>query len=210
VTHIVLLGDSVFDNAAYVGGGADVSTHLRALVPRGWRATLAAVDGSVALDVPRHLESVPDDATHLVVSTGGNDALTNAGILGEYAESFAEVLGRLADMAEVFEDDYRRMLDALRATGKPAAVCTIYYPRLEDARVQRLACAALATFNDVITRAAFGAGLPLIDLRLVCDEDSDYANPIEPSEAGGAKIARAILKLVAEHDFTHRRTQVFV
>ncbi|HEV7891839.1 MAG TPA: SGNH/GDSL hydrolase family protein [Pyrinomonadaceae bacterium] len=210
MTHVVLLGDSVFDNAAYVGGGADVVTHLRALVPEGWRATLAAVDGSVALDVPRHLESVPDDATHLVVSTGGNDALTNAGILGEYAESFAEVLGRLADVAEVFEDDYRRMLDALRSTGKPAAVCTIYNPRMEDARVQRLACAALATFNDVITRAAFEAGLPLIDLRLVCNEDADYANPIEPSEAGGAKIARAIVRLVSGHDFTQQRTQVFV
>jgi lysophospholipase L1-like esterase len=210
MTHIVILGDSVFDNAAYVGGGADVVTHLRARTPEGWRATLAAVDGSVALDVPRQLETVPDDATHLVVSSGGNDALTNAGILGEYAQSFAEVLGRLADVAEVFEDDYRRMLDALRSTGKPAAVCTIYNPRMEDARVQRLAVAALATFNDVITRAAFEAGLPLIDLRLVCNEDSDYANPIEPSEAGGAKIARAIVSLVSGHDFTQRRTQVFV
>ena len=210
MAHIVLLGDSVFDNAAYVRGGADVVTHLRALAPEGWRATLLAVDGSVVLDVPGHLEGVPDDATHLVVSTGGNDALVNAGMLGEYAESFAEVLGRLADVAEVFEDDYRRMLDALRAKERPAAVCTIYYPRMEDARVQRLAVAALATFNDVITRAAFEAGLPLIDLRLVCNEDADYANPIEPSEAGGAKIARAILRLVSGHDFTQRRTQVFV
>jgi hypothetical protein len=70
--------------------------------------------------------------------------------------------------------------------------------------------AALSTFNDVITRAAFEAGLPLLDLRLICDEDSDYANPIEPSEAGGAKIARAIVRLVSEHDFRRGRTQVFV
>jgi len=48
-------------------------------------------------------------------------------------------------------------------------------------------------FNDVITRAAFSRGLALIDLRLICDEDSDYANPIEPSVQGGAKMARAIL-----------------
>lgn len=210
MTHVVLLGDSVFDNAAYVGGGADVVTHLRALAPEGWRATLAAVDGSVALDVPRQLEGVPDDATHLVVSAGGNDALMQSDILREGARSSAEVLNRLAGVAEAFESDYRRMLDALLAHGRPAAVSTIYYPRMEDALVQRLAVAALATFNDVITRAAFGAGLPLIDLRLVCNEDTDYANPIEPSEAGGAKIARAIVRLVSEHDFTQRRTQVFV
>jgi hypothetical protein len=210
MTHVVLLGDSVFDNAAYVRGGKDVSAHLRAFVPEGWRATLAAVDGSVALDVPRQLESVPDDATHLVVSTGGNDALMQSDILREGARSAAEVLDRLAGVAEAFESDYRRMLGALRSAGKPSAVCTIYFPRMEDALVQRLACAALATFNDVITRAAFEAGLPLLDLRLICNEDTDYANPIEPSEAGGEKIARAIMRLVSEHDFTQRRTQVFV
>jgi len=210
MTHVVLLGDSVFDNAAYVRGGADVITHLRALAPEGWRATLAAVDGSVVGDVQGQLKKVPEDATHLVVSAGGNDALMQAGILREGARSAAEVLGRLADVAEAFESDYRRMLDALRSKGKPAAVSTIYFPRMEDALVQRLACAALATFNDVITRAAFAAGLPLLDLRLICNEDSDYANPIEPSDAGGAKIARAILRLVSEHDFTQRRTQVFV
>ena len=210
MTHIVLLGDSVFDNAAYVGGGADVVTHLRALSPDGWRATLRAVDGSVVGDVSHQLEGAPDDATHLVVSSGGNDALLNAGILGEGAESAAEVLARLADLADAFESDYRRMLDSLLDARRPAAVCTIYYPRLEDALVQRLAVAALATFNDVIIRAAFEAGLPLLDLRLICNEDADYANPIEPSEAGGAKIASAIVCLVSEHDFGRRRTQVFV
>jgi hypothetical protein len=210
MTHIILLGDSVFDNAAYVGGGADVFTHLRGLVPGGWRATLAAVDGSVVGDVPRQLESVPDDATHLVVSAGGNDALMQSDIIREGARRAVEVLNRLADVAEAFESDYRRMLDALLAKGRPAAVSTIYYPRVEDALVQRLAVAVLASFNDVITRAAFGAGLPLLDLRLICNEDSDYANPIEPSVAGGAKIARAIVRLVSGHDFTQRRTQVFV
>jgi lysophospholipase L1-like esterase len=210
MTHVVLLGDSVFDNASYVGGGADVVTHLRGLVPEGWRATLKAVDGSVVNHVSWQLETLPEDATHLIVSVGGNDALMNAGILGEGAESFAEVLDRLAGVAEAFESDYRRMLDALLAAAKPVAVSTIYYPRMDDARVQRLACAALATFNDVITRAAFETGLPLIDLRLICNDAADYANPIEPSEAGGAKIASAIVKLVAAHDFTQRRTQVYV
>jgi hypothetical protein len=31
-------------------------------------------------------------------------------------------------------------------------------------------------------------------LRLICDEDADFANPIEPSARGGAKIAQAISK----------------
>ena len=38
--HVVLLGDSIFDNAAYTNGGPDVVTQLRELLPAGWHATL--------------------------------------------------------------------------------------------------------------------------------------------------------------------------
>jgi hypothetical protein len=101
------------------------------------------------------------------------------------------------------------MLDAIRALGNPAAVCTVYYPRFDEPWMQKLSIAALSTFNDVIIRQAFLAGLPLIDLRYVCDEHSDYANPIEPSVAGGAKIAQTIITVVNEHDFTSKQTRVF-
>ena len=36
---------------------------------------------------------------------------------------------------------------------------------------------------------AFARRLPMVDLRLICDEDADYANPIEPSVQSGRKIA---------------------
>jgi hypothetical protein len=38
--------------------------------------------------------------------------------------------------------------------------------------------------------------MPAIELRHVCTEPADYANPIEPSVRGGAKIARAIARAV--------------
>lgn len=44
--------------------------------------------------------------------------------------------------------------------------------------------------------------LPVIDLRLVCCEPSDYANAIEPSSLGGEKITDNIVKIVADHDFS--------
>jgi hypothetical protein len=73
--HVVLLGDSVFDNAAYVAGGPDVVAQLRQSLPTGWQATLSAVDGAVATDVRGQLAQMPASATHLVISAGGNDAL---------------------------------------------------------------------------------------------------------------------------------------
>ncbi len=101
------------------------------------------------------------------------------------------------------------MLDAVLARGLPTALCTVYDPRFPDPARQRVAVAGLTLFNDAITREAFGRGLPLVDLRLVCGEDADYANPIEPSARGGAKIAAAVAELVAGHDFARRRSAVF-
>ena len=46
--HIVLLGDSIFDNGAYTQGEPDVVTHLRTLLPAGARAMLLAKDGAIA------------------------------------------------------------------------------------------------------------------------------------------------------------------
>jgi hypothetical protein len=210
MSHVVLLGDSIFDNAAYVRGGPDVIRQLRGVLPAGWRATLAAIDGAVTGNVPRQAQGMPPDATHLVISVGGNDALGNMSVLDDASRSIADALNRLAGIGDGFERSYRAMLDVVLARALPTAVCTIYNPRYPDPRLQRLAVAGLTIFNDVITRQAFTHGLPVIDLRLVCDEDADYANPIEPSSRGGEKIVRAIARLLAEHDFSRRRSEVFV
>src|SRR4051794_27094973 len=91
MSHTVLLGDSIFANAAYVAGGPDVVTQLRAVLPRGQgRATLRAVDGAVIGDVSRQLVDLPRDATALVLSIGGNHALRQAGVLERKAGSGAE------------------------------------------------------------------------------------------------------------------------
>lgn len=210
MNHIVLIGDSIFDNAAYVNGGLDVIAHLRQQIPSEWKASLRAVDGSVVENVPEQTFDLPDDVTHLIVSAGGNNAISHADILQQKAVSSAEVLNKLADIASAFEHHYHKMLQAVLSLKKPTAVCTVYYPRMPEPMVQKIAVAALTVFNDAIIKQAFLAGVPLIDLRLVCNEDSDYANEIEPSEAGGRKIANAIVQLVREHRFESRRTQAFI
>jgi hypothetical protein len=209
VRHIVLLGDSIFDNAAYVPGGKDVVHQLRERLPNGWHATLAAVDGSATTSVARQLHQLPPDASHLIVSVGGNDALGHAGILDEGARSMAEALDRIAGIRDQFERDYGAMLDGVLERGLPTAVCTIYDARFPNPLRRRLAATGLTIFNDCITREAFSRALPLIDLRLICNKDDDFANPIEPSVRGGAKIAAAVVALTAEHDFARHRSEVF-
>jgi hypothetical protein len=189
--------------------GPDVLQQLRERLPAGWRATLGAVDGSVTTSVARQLRELPPDASHLIVSVGGNDALGHARILDEGARSMAEALARMAGVRDQFERDYGAMLESVMERRLPAAVCTIYDARFPDPLRRRLAATGLTIFNDCITRDAFSRALPLIDLRLICNEDQDFANPIEPSVRGGAKIAAAIAALVVEHDFARHRSEVF-
>ena len=209
MAHVVLLGDSVFDNGAYVGAGPDVIAQVRERLPTGSTGTLAAVDGALIGDVARQMARVPADTTHLVVSAGGNDALMHSGVLAERAGSMAEALDRLRVIATYFEREYGALLETVVARRLPTAVCTIYYPRYPEPVRQRLAVQALAVPNDVILRHAFARGLPVLDLRLICDRDEDYANPIEPSSVGGAKIADAVARLLATHDFGRGRTEVY-
>lgn len=206
--HVVLLGDSIFDNARYVPGEPSVLDHLGKALPTGWHATLVAVDGAPLAEVHEQLGRVRPEATHLFVSAGGNDALNESGILSEGVATVGEAMLLLSQTRARFRIGYTRMAAAVLRLGKPSVFCTVYdaIPGLGDG-----ARTALAAFNDVIVQAAFRNRAPLIDLRLVCDEASDYSSvsEIEPSAQGGAKIAAVIADVATSHDFASRRTAVY-
>ncbi|MBN1427935.1 MAG: SGNH/GDSL hydrolase family protein [Anaerolineae bacterium] len=208
--HVVLLGDSIFDNAAYVAGGSAVIDRLRVLLPADWQASLLAVDGSITSDVIGQLDRLPPDTTHIVISAGGNDALLQSSILSERADSVGGGACRLMSIGQQFEDVYRQMLNAVLRLRKHTAICTIYYPRFSEAIFQQAATGGLLVFNDCIVRAAIQFGLPLIDLRVVCAQPEDYANEIEPSSVGGDKIAAAISIAIREHDFSRGRVEIYI
>jgi hypothetical protein len=141
--NIVLLGDSIFDNAAYVGGGPDVIEQLKSILPRDWQATLLAVDGSVTTDLIRQIPKIPASATHLIVSVGGNDGLSRADILQRKARSVGEAVDQLAALRTEFHQDYHEMLNALLRVKLPLALCTVYDPHFPDPLMQRLTTTAL-------------------------------------------------------------------
>ena len=189
--HIVLLGDSIFDNATYVPDGPAVINHLQAIVSLDWKVSLLAHDGDVTADVEGQFSSLPKDASHLVVSVGGNDALMALDAFSLPAGNVNNALTILANIRKDFQRAYRAMLWQALSYQLPLAVCTIYdaVPELSTE-----AQTALCIFNDTITREAGAAGVPCIDLRHICTEAGDYSSisPIEPSVQGGGKIARAV------------------
>ena len=124
-----------------------------------------------------------------------------------------------------FEKDYIKMLVNAMRCGLKTTICTIYHPnfdigrsdRIEDMlpyglelpQIQEKAMTGLTIFNDIIFQEAVNFGLPVMDLRLIFSEDSDYANAVEPSAVGGSKMARIIKKIVYDHDFSLSNTVVF-
>jgi hypothetical protein len=210
VAHIALIGDSVFDNGAYIGGQPDVNGHLQRYVPSGWQSTLVAVDGSTTADIGRQLKKIPDGTTHLVISAGGNDALGYSGVLANTVTNIATSLDALSSIQDEFRTRYRSMLEQCLPLGKPIAVCTIYDPRYPDPAYRRITTTALSLFNDAIIREATKLRIPILDLRAICNADDDFANPIEPSSQGGEKIAKSVLRLVQSYDFTQNASSVFV
>ena len=206
--HLVLLGDSIFDNGVYTSGGPDVVTQLRRLLPAGWQASLLAVDGHVTRDVARQLAKMPAGATHLALSVGGNDALSCLSVLDAPTTDVRQAMATLADVALQFEAQYVAAVEACVRHKMPLVLCTIYNGCFADAAFQRIATTFVALFDDAILRTAAARALPVVDLRAVCAQPADYANPIEPSSAGGEKIARALAAVVTGDGLNTPATRV--
>ena len=172
MNHLVLLGDSIFDNRAYVAGGPAVIDQVQKTVPAGWKASLLAVDGNTSVQVPDQLKRLPSDCTHLVLSAGGNDAIGCLDLMGTPASNLMGALGTLYKMLAGFEQSYKALMSELLSLNRPLMVCTIYdsVPGL----VEPLKL-ALALFNDVIIRNAVASGVPILDLP---ERVNDFASPL--------------------------------
>jgi len=195
--NICLLGDSILDNGAYTRGQPSVVDHLNQILGGSQQATLLAVDGSLTAQVQQQARALPADATHVVVSSGGNDALQHEGALQHRAASVGDALLAFEEPLRKLEADYRRVLEELKIRSLPTLCCTIYNGWMEDPLTRTIVPIALSLFNDVIFRLALEYRVPVLDLRRVCTKASDYANPIEPSGPGGRKIATAIAEVIA-------------
>ena len=223
--HIVLCGDSIIDNGSYVNQGElDVAGQVQEELPDS-KVTLLAVDGKVTESIEDQMNNLPKDATHIFISIGGNDGYNRMDVFDESANTIGDAMGPLYEMRNEFEIDYNKMLKNVLSYGVPTTLCSIYYPRFEKSDndvirnylggknnqvpIKKMAMVGLSVYNDIITKEAFQAGLPLIDLRVLCNDDKDFANPIEPSAIGGKKIAVAIKEVVSVHDFSKNVSVVY-
>lgn len=206
--HVVLLGDSIFDNEIYVPGKLSVIKQLGNKLNEAWDVSLLAVDGAITTDVSEQLKQVPEMTTHFILSCGGNDALCNIGVLNEPVNSVAEAMDRFSEIRNEFKKSYSSMLKNVMDFNIPVAVCSIYdsIPGIEES-----ALTSLSMFNEIILKEAFMANVPVIDLRLIFTETSDYSeiSPIEPSVKGGEKMTAVIKSVLENHDFSSNKSIIY-
>jgi lysophospholipase L1-like esterase len=193
---IILLGDSIIDNGEYLRSGEpDVARQLETLLPQH-TVVKRAVDGATSADVLAWQIDEVERAEHIILSVGGNDALEHIDLLEEVIETRAKnVLVRLWSIREGFRRSYATLLDRLATTRRPVLVLTIYNPCFQghgfDAAYQQAAESAVSIINDVIQQEARRRSFEILELRTLFDDQADYANPIEPSAIGGAKLRSA-------------------
>ena len=223
--HITLAGDSIFDNQIYVPGQPDVAKQLRSHLDGDVEVTLLAIDGDITQGVKDQLNRIPIETSHLFISVGGNDALAYLNRLLDPVSNVGEGFLIFSNIQDEFRKRYRKMLKNALSYNMPTTVCTIYRPcfnHRNSSRVsqflsygiptetlQKVSVTALTTFNDIIMEEAVNAGIPIMDLRVMYDNEEDYANPIEPSTNGGKKMVSMIDRICNEHEFELGNTTLY-
>lgn len=188
--HIVLLGDSTLNNATDVAPGQSLPELLLGVLPSSWQVTTLAVDSMYTQisSLEKQTANMPSDATHLVISAGRNDCnefLAN----NEDAESVRSFLDQLGSYYFVKLQQLLKTLEHAQQIVPAVYVCTAW-----DFTADTAVRGIVATFNDLIVRAALATDVGIVDLRLICVEHGDLTHPVpsKPSAQGAAKIATAI------------------
>jgi len=203
IRHLVLLGDALQN----IDMGAEPAEAVLVPRPRNpWKLTV--------LEAPHVLErgwarEIPIDATHIGICVDGGWAIETSGLLRGSAQSVSGALDTLAAAADQFEEVFEKLVKSALQAGLPTVVCTLVPSRHEEPSRQRATGAALAIFNDRVLRQAVAARLSVIDLRFVCDEESDYASETLLSRAGVRKVANVGRAALYEISREQGRTRVY-
>jgi hypothetical protein len=202
IRHLVLLGDALQN----IDLGNEAET---VLVPRPRNPWKLTVLEAPQLLQQRKVRAIPSEATHIGICVDGGWAIETSGLLKGGAHSISDALYSLAAAADQFEVVFAQLIVAAVEAGVPTIVCTLVPARHQEASRQRVAATALAIFNDRILRSATAAKLSVVDLRLVCDEDGDYASETLLSRAGVRKVANVARSALYEISREPGRTRVY-
>ncbi len=194
---IVLLGDSIIDNKVYVQPKElSVTEHLQSIQEH--EVIQIAVDGDTTHDViSDQINKIPEDATDLVLSIGGNDLLHEIDFLFQtFRYTPNKVLNMTGSLLSPVISRYETIVGNLSNYRANLLLCTIYEGDLVNSdelnSVSDSSKTMVSLFNDAIYKTGKKYDVEVLELRHIFVTSEDYANPIEPSHIGGSKLAAEI------------------
>lgn len=205
--HVVLLGDVLLE--AYQSIDKTPGKFEDALLPGTRDQWKISVISSAKIERAGPSLALPQDATHALIFIEGIRAIEESGLLDVRSAAFGQTLEQLSLAADEFERTLGRLIQVAQAARLVIMVCTMFAPNYKDPARQRAAGAALAVFNDRVTKRAGEARVSLIDLRLTCNEAEDYDKPTQLSQSGLQKAANVIRFAMLELEGGARRSEVF-
>ena len=223
MSKVALLGDSIIDNKVYVGPGEfSVLEHLDSLSDLEF--SQIALDGDTTVEVlDNQLEKLDKTSDFIVLSIGGNDLLEHLHLLIDPVNkhTFSRNLEIMNEFIEPIRDRYEKIVEHLSKEEGKLLLCNLYngdfdrddgYETFEGdeefifgigdllREKQEAATVIGMVFNDVVYSTGSKFGVDVLELREIFTESIDYANPIEPSHAGGGKLAERILEWIKSHE----------
>ena len=153
--------------------------------------------------VASQLKQLPADVDLVVLSIGGNDAMTHVDLLEQPTKSSGDTLDALVGMVDDFAAGFDPVAKSVRDRSPRLVVCTIYEPPLVGLNTASRARVLLTLLNDHILRTAYRWGLDVLDLRAICTIPEDFTQQIAPSATGAAKIGRAMKKWLNRMDLVY-------
>jgi lysophospholipase L1-like esterase len=179
--NVILMGDSVLNNANYVPSGKSVYDRLKTKLSK---VINVSKDGATINDLYGQLDKIPVDLnnsnTYIFISAGGND------ILNKRTELSSTEIRRLFD-------SYMEFLKALRTKLGSAKIniLNLYLP--SNPRYQSYKT-SVEQWNQLINQSSSKVGemYNVIDLYGLLTSPDDFVYDIEPSESSSDKIAYLI------------------
>lgn len=183
---IVLLGDSIFQNKAYVSTGKSVEELFREKTDN--KTICLAVDHSKIIDIYSQIEKIPDELnngyTNVFLSAGGNDILTHYVDQGNDITDTQFLDSMFSEYKNLLKSIYERIPDA------NIVLLDIYYPNNSTyAKYQHI----ISEWNKKIYDFARENNYSVIRVSTIITKPEDFAFGIEPSQSGGQKLVQAIL-----------------
>lgn len=207
-TNIFLMGDSVFDNWAYVKHTSfnceTIQQLWKKLDRNKFTPYLVAIDGATISGIESQKERIPKNEKNFIfLSVSGNDLLKLQNKLVRDNRNLTECF---KDLYNEIPNEYEEMIKNLIKTHPLSSIvlCTIYMPRVESWLEWIVAYFGVNLMNYNIRKIASEYNLPVIDLYYIFDENKDYANPIEPSAFGSDKITSLMIHIIDNHNFDEK------